>query len=38
MHTCDFDVVARRRWNRSTIAFLDMVYPVLVVMVVRQEM
>ena len=36
MHTCDVDVVARRRWNCSTIAFLDMVYLVLVVMVVGQ--
>ena len=38
MHICDVDVVARRRWNCSTIAFLDMVYLVLVVMVVKQEM
>ena len=37
MHTCDVDVVARRRWNYSTIAFLDMVYLVLVKMVVRKE-
>ena len=37
MHICDDDVVARRRWNSGTIAFLDMVYPVLVGMVVRQE-
>ena len=37
MYTCDVDVLARRRWNCSTIAFLDMVYLVLVVMVARQE-
>ena len=37
MHTCDVDVVARRRWNCSTIAFLDMVYLVLVIIVVKQE-
>ena len=32
MHTCDIDVVARRRWNCSTNAFFDLVYLVLVVM------
>ena len=37
MHTSDVDVVARRRSNCSTNAFFDMVYLVLVVMVVRQE-
>ena len=37
MHTCDVDLVARRRWNCSTIEFLDMGYLVLVAMVVRQE-
>ena len=37
MHTCDVDVVARRRWNCSTNAFLDMVYLVLVITAVRQE-
>ena len=37
MHTCDVDVVARRRWNCSTIAFFDMVDRVLVVMVVREK-
>ena len=37
MHTCDVDVVARRRWNCSTIAFLGMVYLALVVMVVQTE-